>query len=132
MKGKISIGDFIHKVRDDLVEAQEGKGMSFYELSEVTLEVASALEATANAGFNLYVVELGGESKAQQTHKVSMRLTPLRSANLVSPDVEPVAIEKPDSGRQEINPPSAPTNFAAGSGCRVCWYERPALRIRLQ
>ena len=77
MKGKISLNDFIHRVKGELVAAQQPDGNPFYELTEVTLEVSFALDASAKAGFDLYVVELGSEAKAQQTHKVALKLKPL-------------------------------------------------------
>ncbi len=77
MKGKISLGDFIKDVKKELIEAQDTSGDPFYELEEVRLEVSFVLDASAKAGGKLLVVELGGETKAQQTHKVSLTLRPL-------------------------------------------------------
>ena len=78
MKGRISLNDFIHRVKAELVAAQQTRqGDPFYELKEVSLEVSFAVDASAKAGFDLYVVDLSGETKAQQTHKVTLKLTPL-------------------------------------------------------
>ena len=77
MKGKISISDFIHGVKKELVEAQTDSGTPFYELEEVTLEISFALEVTGKAKMNFYVVDVGGETKATQTHKVQLKLIPL-------------------------------------------------------
>ncbi len=77
MKGKTKIGDFIHQVKKELVAAQDASGQPFYELNEVQLEVSFVLEATGEAGFSLYVVEFGGQTKAAQTHKVTLKLKPL-------------------------------------------------------
>jgi len=77
MKGNISIGDFIHQVKSELMDAQTATEDPFYRLEDVTLEVSFVLEAAGKAGFNLYVVELGGESKAAQTHKVTLKLRPI-------------------------------------------------------
>lgn len=78
MKGKISIGDFIHQVKKELVEAQGASGDSFYELHDVELEITFALETKGKGGINLYVVELGGQAAASQTHKVTLKLKPIR------------------------------------------------------
>jgi hypothetical protein len=78
MKGKISIGDFIHQVKKELVEAQDTSGEPFYELHDVELEITFALEAKGKAGMNLYVVELGGEATASQTHKVTLKMKPIK------------------------------------------------------
>jgi len=43
MKGKISLGDFIKDVKQELIEAQDTSGDPFYELEEVRLEVISYL-----------------------------------------------------------------------------------------
>ncbi len=78
MKGNISIGDFIHQVKQELVAAQTRDSReAFYALEEVTLEISFVLDTTGKAGFNLHVVELGKEFKAQQTHKVTLKLVPL-------------------------------------------------------
>jgi len=82
MKGKISLGDFIKDVKQELIEAQDTSGDPFYELEEVRLEVSFVLDTSARAGGKLFVVELGGETKAQQTHKVSLTLRPLLKPTL--------------------------------------------------
>ena len=40
MKGRISLKDFIHEVKKELVEAQDMSGKPFYELDEVELEAS--------------------------------------------------------------------------------------------
>jgi hypothetical protein len=77
MKGNISIGDFIHQVKKELKEAQDKSGDAFYELREVNLEISFVLNASAESGLKLYVVDLKGGAKAEQTHKVSLKLVPL-------------------------------------------------------
>ncbi|MDP1996490.1 MAG: trypco2 family protein [Gallionella sp.] len=77
MKGNISIGDFIHQVKKELVAALDKPGDPFYELEEVNLEISFALEAGVGTKMNFYVVELGGDTTATQTHKVSLKLVPL-------------------------------------------------------
>lgn len=77
MKGNISIGDFIHQVREELVAALDKSGDPFYELEEVNLEISFALEAGVGTKMKFYVVELGGDTAATQTHKVSLKLVPL-------------------------------------------------------
>ena len=77
MKGNISLGDFIRDVKSELVAAQDRSGDPFLELHEVRLEVELRLDTTAKAGGTLFVVEVGGETSAQQTHRVSLTLQPL-------------------------------------------------------
>ena len=77
MKGNISLGAFIKDVKDELVRAQEGVGDPFYELKEVNLEVSFGLDASGKGGARLFVVELGAETKASQTHKVILKLEPI-------------------------------------------------------
>jgi Trypsin-co-occurring domain 2 len=81
MKGNISLKEFIHQVRDELVEAQDLSKEPFYELDTVQLEVSFVLDITGGAKARLVVVELGGETKASQTHKVTLMLKtlPIRS-----------------------------------------------------
>ncbi len=78
MKGHISIGDFIKQVKSELIMAQDTES-PFYELAEVTLELSFVLDVSGKAGFKLWAVEIGGESKAAQSHKVTLTLTPLPS-----------------------------------------------------
>lgn len=79
MKGRISIKDFIHRVKAELVEAQDRTDKPFYELTDVELEIGFALEAQGSAGFQLYVIEFGGGAKAQQTHKVTLKFKPIQT-----------------------------------------------------
>jgi|GEM_PF-1973972 len=77
MKGKISLKDFIHQVKDELIDAQDDSKTPFYELETVELEVAFALETKGGAKGKLVVLELGGETTAAQTHRVTLTLKPL-------------------------------------------------------
>lgn len=77
MKGAISLGDFIHEVKDELVRAQKAGGTPFYELTEVLLEVSFTLDTSGKAGLKLVVAELEGGAKAEQMHKVTLKLIPV-------------------------------------------------------
>lgn len=114
MKGRISIKDFIQRVKDELVQAQDKSGNAFYELTEVTLEVSFALDASAKAGFDLYVVELGGESKAQQTHKVTLKLTPLPIAVPATATAQPT--ETSEHGTDAPAPAESPKKRSGNGG----------------
>ena len=114
MKGRISIAEFIHKVKDELVRAQNRDGDPFYELSEVTLEVSFVLDASAKAGVDLYVLELGGETKAQQSHKVTLRLTPL--TQLAQSNADAVAAKSSDQAPTQTEGPAKQVTVAQGTG----------------
>ena len=75
MKGMISLVDFIKEVKQELRAAVD-KEDPFFEMGDVELEVTFALDATAKAGAKLFVVDIGGETKATQTHKVKIKLHP--------------------------------------------------------
>jgi hypothetical protein len=75
MKGMISLVDFIKEVKQELRAAVD-KEDPFFEMGDVELEVTFALDATAKAGAKLFVVDIGGETKATQTHKVKVMLHP--------------------------------------------------------
>ena len=79
MKGNISIKDFISQVKEELVNAIDDK-TPFFELGEVELEVAFVLDTKAKAGAKLFVVNVGGEATATQTHRVRLKLTPFVEA----------------------------------------------------
>ena len=111
MKGRISIPDFIHRVKNELVEAQGRPGDPFYELTEVTLEVSFILDASAKAGMDLWVAEIGAETKAQQTHKVTLKLVPLpRQAALEGAPAEPPVAQ---------SAPAAPTRSNKASWSEI-------------
>ena len=82
MKGNISIGDFINQVKDELIESQKKSDNDFYELKEVNLEISFVLEASGGAKAKLLVAEFGGETTAEQTHRVSLRLEPLKKGGV--------------------------------------------------
>jgi hypothetical protein len=79
MKGNISIKDFISQVKEELVDAVDDE-TPFFELGEVELEVAFVLDTKAKAGARLFVVDVGGEATATQTHRVRLKLTPFVDA----------------------------------------------------
>jgi len=82
MKGKISIGEFVRQVRDEIQEAQEQTTDPFFDLKEINLEISFALEAGADSKMNLYVVEVGANATATQTHKVSLKLVPIGKGSI--------------------------------------------------
>ncbi|MGP1720655.1 trypco2 family protein [Shewanella frigidimarina] len=75
MKGNISLKSFIEEVKNEL-KASINDEDPFFELGDVELEVSFALDAEAKAGAKLYVIDVGGSTKATQTHKVKITLTP--------------------------------------------------------
>ena len=72
----MKLRDFIHEVREELLAA-ENESDPFFELGKVKLEINFALEAKGEAKAKLVVVQLGGETTASQTHKVTVTLNPL-------------------------------------------------------
>ncbi|WP_372777387.1 trypco2 family protein [Litorivivens sp.] len=75
MKGKISLKDFIHEVKEDLREAINDEDPFFY-LDGVSLEVSFGLDVEAKAGAKFVVFDIGTKAKAQQTHKITIDLSP--------------------------------------------------------
>jgi hypothetical protein len=67
--------DFIKEVKSELRAAVDNDD-PFFEMGEVELEVTFALDISGKAGIKLIVAELGGETKATQTHKVRLKLHP--------------------------------------------------------
>ena len=90
MKGHIQLGSFIKQVKKELIEAQDDTGEPFYALDSVELEVSFVLDTSGKATGKLLVVELEGESKATQTHKVTLSFTPVVKPenNLLNDDGE--------------------------------------------
>ena len=77
MKGGISLVDFIDEVKEELSSRQREASGAFFELEEVTLEVSFGLDLGGKTGAKLVVLDLSGETKASQLHKVSLKLKPL-------------------------------------------------------
>lgn len=78
MQGMISLSKFIHDVKRELIEAQGKSPGEFFELTEVNLEVAFAVETDAKGKAKLVVFEANAGTSSSQTHTVTLRLTPLR------------------------------------------------------
>ena len=96
MNGNIELGDFIHQVKKELIDAQD-KGDPFYALDSVQLEVSFVLEASGKAKGKLLVVSAEGEFKGAQTHKVTLQLSPLTKVEKSEP-IESENDESPVSG----------------------------------
>lgn len=75
MKGNISLSDFIKEVKAELIQTIDNDN-PFFEMGEVQLEVSFSLDASAKAGAKLLVLDVGGSTKATQTHKVTIKLHP--------------------------------------------------------
>ena len=80
MKGRISLKDFIHGVKRELIDTSAtAEGDPAFEMTEVELEAEFVLEASAKieGGFAFFVKAEGGTA-ASQTHKVKITLRPLK------------------------------------------------------
>lgn len=86
MKGKISLGDFIREVKNELVQAtKDRKDDPFFALTDVELEASFSLEAEGEVGMK-FIVEAKGTTTASQIHKVTLKFKTLVPA----PDGLPV------------------------------------------
>lgn len=77
MRKSIGLGDFIKKVKEELVAAQDNSDKGFYELREVELEVSFGVDAEGGAKGTLFVVELGTHVKSTALQKVKLKLVPV-------------------------------------------------------
>jgi hypothetical protein len=83
MKGKISLKEFISQVSTELREGQSSDpDKAFFELTGVTLEVSFTLDSTATGSGKFLVVEVGGEAKSSQVHKVTLELQPIKKSTV--------------------------------------------------
>ena len=78
MNENMSLGKFIKQVKEELISARDSTTDPFLELVDVDLEVAFALETKAGAKGKLVVLEMGGEAATSETHKVKLKLRPLK------------------------------------------------------
>ena len=80
MKGRISLKDFIQGVKAELIDAAEtSNGPAAFELTEVELEAQFVLDVAAKAeGAFAFFVKVGAETSASQTHKVKIKMRPLK------------------------------------------------------
>ena len=81
MKGGISLKDFIQGVRKELEEARVAPEDAFFELDQITLEASFSLDVSGKGGAKFVVLDVSGESKASQTHKVTLVLKPFTKAS---------------------------------------------------
>ncbi len=80
MKGNISLKKFIKEVKDDLRSAVD-EDDPFFLLGDVELEVSFGLDIEAGAGAKFVVFDIGSKAKAQQSHKIKIKLTPFIHAD---------------------------------------------------
>ena len=108
MKGKISLGDFIREVKQELVQAtKDGSGDPFFALSDVELEASFSLEAEGEVGMK-FIVEAKGTATASQVHKVTLKFKTLAPDSNEFTVVSGVDCEFPSSpvlrGARKIGP----------------------------
>lgn len=99
MKGMISLVDFIKEVKKELRAAVD-EDDPFFEMGDVELEVTFALDASAKAGAKLFIVDIGGETKATQSHKITVKLHPF----LESDSSQQITTERLQKGVGMITP----------------------------
>ena len=80
MKGRISLKDFIHGVKQELLDTSESsKGVPAFEMTEIELEAEFILETAGKVegGFAVFV-KAEGEVTTSQTHKVKITMRPIK------------------------------------------------------
>lgn len=75
MKGDISLRSFIGEVKKELLASVDDTN-PFFDIGDVELEVSFTLDVAAEGGVKFVVVNAGASTKASQTHKVKLKLTP--------------------------------------------------------
>jgi len=114
MIDKISLAEFIEQVKTELRQAQQAGTEPMFQLDEVNLEVSFGVDAAASVEGKLaFFVDLSGEAKASQLHKVSLRLTPLQPGVQVYLDKTSGGFNLHKGGIALDNPlsPSLPTDL---------------------
>ncbi|RON62813.1 hypothetical protein BK669_15300 [Pseudomonas fluorescens] len=66
---------FIGEVKKELL-ASVDDASPFFDIGEVELEVSFTLDIKAKGGVKFVVVNAGASTKASETHKVKLKLTP--------------------------------------------------------
>ncbi|MEC4091388.1 trypco2 family protein [Pseudoalteromonas rubra] len=74
-KENISLKDFIEKVKSELKSAVDEE-TPFFLMDEVELEVSFTLDIKTQGSAKLVVLDVGGDVKASQVHRVKLKLTP--------------------------------------------------------
>ncbi|EIJ0985533.1 hypothetical protein LH715_004518 [Vibrio vulnificus] len=122
MKGNISLKAFIEEVKEELRNSINDDD-PFFIMGDVELEVSFALDAEAKAGAKLFVVDVGGSTKATQTHKVKLTLSPFvenvetnHKSNIPS---KMITVTKPENVRSRIKPNPTVINSPTVSGSRT-------------
>jgi hypothetical protein len=77
----IGLAEFIEQVKRELLSTEPGVegSIPLFSVDEVTLELQVAVHKEGKAGLQIYVVELGGGVGRDDTHNVTVTLTPLLS-----------------------------------------------------
>ena len=77
--GGIGLVEFIQAVRQELVRAQQIAGSDpLLKLDDVELEMSVVTTKEASGGLKFWVVELGTKYDKEQTHRVTLKLAPIR------------------------------------------------------
>ncbi|MGR5250511.1 trypco2 family protein [Vibrio aestuarianus] len=122
MKGNISLKAFIEEVKEELRNSINDDD-PFFIMGDVELEVSFALDAEAKAGAKLFVLDVGGSTKATQTHKVKLTLSPFVENVETNPKssipTKMITGTKPENVRSRIKPNPKAINSPTVSGSRT-------------
>jgi len=73
----IGLTEFIDRLKRELMqEPADASSPKLLMVEEVTLEIQCVASRAANAGINVYVVQVGGTAKRDDTHIVRVKLQP--------------------------------------------------------
>jgi hypothetical protein len=79
MSESIGLAAFLSEVKRELMETQPEDTDRLLMVEDVELEIRVGISYEGRAGVKVYVLELGGGAKRDDTHTVRVRLQPLLS-----------------------------------------------------
>jgi len=77
MSGSIGLATFIDEVKRELMQPATDQTDKLLMVEEVELQIQIGISRQGTAGLKVYVVELGGNLKRDDTHTVKVKLQPL-------------------------------------------------------
>jgi hypothetical protein len=77
MSDSIGLAELLNEVKRELTQSDSGQTPKLLMVEEVELQIQIGISRQGSAGLKVYVVELGGNLKRDDTHTVKVKLQPL-------------------------------------------------------
>ncbi len=98
----LGIYDVVNKLKEEIKKLEDqGKDNHLFKIDKVTVQLSVAVDKHVGGGVDVWVFRAGGLFKKENTHTITLELSPLDDAQVAVADIgkpSPIELERGSAG----------------------------------